>query len=149
MNQIAIIDDNETWRFVLAHYLRQRGFEVETFADPSQFLKSAHEFDLALVDFCIAPRRHQLDINGAELICKVKAQFDVPPLLVLVSSFFTDDILEVAEAACPEADAYLSKSLGLDGLEKELKVLLAARTKTDSVKELGRELASSRREGSG
>lgn len=123
--RIAIIDDNETWRFVLAHFLEQRGFRVKTFGDPSRFLKAAHQFDVALVDFCIAPKRHQLDIDGAELICRVKEQYDVPPLLVLVSSFFTDDILEAAEATCPEADAYLSKSLGLEGLEKAVNKLIS------------------------
>lgn len=128
MYRIAVIDDNEAWCFIVANFLRQQGFEVFTFNDPYDFLASAEHCDLALVDFSIPPRRYQKNTDGPDLIATLKKTLAHPPLLVLISAYFTEDILKDAEAICPEADAYLSKSLGLQGILQQVEQLLGSRT---------------------
>lgn len=128
MNQVAILDDNETWSFALAYVLEQYGFVVTVFSDPSRFLKVADQFDLALIDFSIVPRRYQRDLNGAQVVCEVVEQLESPPILVLISSFFIDGVL--ADAICPAADACLSKGIGIQRLIMEVEQLLAKREKT-------------------
>ncbi|HEY9625031.1 MAG TPA: response regulator, partial [Crinalium sp.] len=89
MYHLAIIDDNETWCFVLALRFRQAGYRVSTFMDADAFLREADQFDLVLVDFSMPTPRYQRDVNGPELICTVKQRLSNPPLLVLISGFFT------------------------------------------------------------
>ncbi len=127
MYRIAIVDDNETWCFVLAHLLRQEGYEVATFTDTYNFLREARYFDLALIDFLIPPRRHQTGTDGPDLIVKLKQQLAHPPILALISSFFLEDCLPQISDLCPQADAYLSKGMAATKLLQEIKQLLADR----------------------
>lgn len=101
---------------------------MSTFTDTQAFLREVHQFDLALVDFLMPTPRYQLDMDGTELICQVKHQLDNPPLLVLISSFFTKDLLDVAADVCPEADAVLSKQTKTTGMFLQIQQLLANRT---------------------
>lgn len=123
MYRIAVVDDNEAWRLAV-QYLLQEDFQVSTFADPHSFFKLAEQFDLVLVDFSLPARNYQTWMDGAELIRKVKQQLDRPPLLILVSGFFTEKEREIARSLCPEADDYLSKSVGAQGLIQQVKWLL-------------------------
>lgn len=127
MYHIAIVDDNETWCFVMALRLQQQGYAVSTFTDARAFLREVDQFDLALVDFSIPTPRYQCGMDGPEVICQVKHQMDNPPLLVLVSSFFTQDLLKDAANICPEADAVLSKQIDLTDLFSKIQQLLADR----------------------
>ncbi len=110
------MDDNETWCFVLSSFLQQNGFAVETFSYAPAFLNVAEKFDLALIDFCITAPAYQSEIDGSELIERVKARLEKRPILILVSGFFTPDLLEESQEICSHADACLSKSLGAAGL---------------------------------
>lgn len=125
MYHIAIVDDNETWCFVLALRLQQQGYAVSTFTDPQMFLREVDRFDLVLVDFSIPTPRYQRGMDGPELICQAKHQLDNPPLLVLISSFFTKDLLAHANDICPEADAVMSKQTDLTGIFSKIEQLLA------------------------
>lgn len=127
MNRVAIVDDNEAWSFALAYVLEQHGFAVTFFSDPSRFLRAADQFDLALIDFSIVPRRYQRDMNGAQVICEVIDQIESPPLLVLISAFFIEG--DLVETICPSADACLSKSIGIQGLITEVERLISERRK--------------------
>ncbi|MBF2003179.1 MAG: response regulator [Synechococcales cyanobacterium C42_A2020_086] len=124
MYHIAVVDDNEAWRLAVQYLLQQEGLQVSTFADPHSFFKLAEQFDLVLVDFSLPARNYQTWMDGAELIRKIKQQLDRPPLLILVSGFFTEKEREIARSLCPEADDYLSKSVAAQGLIQQVKRFL-------------------------
>ena len=125
MYKIAVIDDNETWCFVIAHLLHQRGYSVDTFTDANSFLHRASYFDLALVDFSIPSRSYQRDIDGPDLILNVKESLSRPPLLVLISAYFTQDILAQTPSICPAADACLSKHTELQEIVSQVDRLIS------------------------
>lgn len=131
MYRLAILDDNESWSFVAALRLRQHGFEVSTFTDPHTFLRQAEQFDLALIDFSIPPRRYEIEIDGPSVICRVKQRLVYPPILVLISSYFTEDILQQAADISPEADAVLSKQIDSSRLIQQIERLLASRDSSE------------------
>lgn len=131
MRQVAIIDDNEAWCFALAYCLEQQGFSVRTFQDPFQFIPVADQFDLALVDFCIPSKRYRKEMDGADLICELKGSSDRPPLLVLMSAFFTPDILQSIEDVCPSADAFISKISGLNSILLSVDQIISTRTTSE------------------
>lgn len=126
MYKIAVVDDNEAWRLAIAYLLHQQGYAVATFADPNTFLKDAKHFDLALIDFSMPPRRHQKEIDGCELIRQIKNTVEKPPILVLISAFFTDDVLPHVCDLCHEADACLGKSTSSKMLLHHIQQLLSA-----------------------
>ncbi|UBF25761.1 response regulator [Kovacikia minuta CCNUW1] len=116
MYRIAVIDDNAAWCFALENFLSLNGFAVSTFNDAGAFFKVAEQFDMALVDFSMPSPCYQKEINGPELIAQVKQRLRRRPILILVSAYFTEEILRDARYICPEADAHLSKSAGLKGI---------------------------------
>lgn len=130
MYHLAIVDDNETWCFVLALRLQQQGYIVSTFTTAQAFVRQAAQFDLALVDFSLPAPRYQRGMDGPELIAQVKYQLDNPPLLVLISSFFTKELLNNAADICPEADAVLSKPMEATEICSQIQQLLAHRTQS-------------------
>ncbi|MBD1822899.1 response regulator [Cyanobacteria bacterium FACHB-DQ100] len=148
MNRIAIIDDNEAWCFVLALRLQQLGYVTSAFTQVQAFLPQMDQFDLVLVDFSMPTPAYQRSMDGPELICRIHQQLETPPLLVLISSFFTPDLLDQAADLCPEADAVLSKQTDTSELFAQIQHLLARRTgareKEDWVLQPG---ASARAEG--
>lgn len=127
MYHIAIVDDNETWCCVLALRLQQQGYAVSTFTDTQAFLREVDQFDLVIVDFSMPSPRYQRSMDGPEVICQVKHQLDNPPLLVLISSFFTEDLLNHAADICPEADALLSKQTDTTEMFAQIQQLLTNR----------------------
>jgi CheY-like chemotaxis protein len=127
MYQLAVVDDNETWCFVIAHLLHLYGYKTATFTDVDQFMREAARFDLALVDFSMPPRSYQSHTDGPDVIRRVKQQLSQPPLMVLVSAYFTEDLVEQAADVFPEADAYLSKDLDSRELIAQIAQLLKNR----------------------
>ena len=127
MSRLAIVDDNETWCFVLALRLRQQGYTVSTFTDVRAFLSEADRFDLVLVDFSMPSPRYQNEMDGPEVICHIKNQLDNPPLLILISSFITKDLISDIADLCPEADAILSKQVETTEIYDTIEQLLASR----------------------
>jgi CheY-like chemotaxis protein len=113
MFKIAVVDDNETWCFVIHRFLQQKNFAVSVFNTTQDFLPEARKFDLALIDFSIPSRRHQRGMDGAELITRLKQTLQHSPILILISAYFTEECLQEAAQICSEADACLSKSLSL------------------------------------
>jgi CheY-like chemotaxis protein len=127
MYRLAIVDDNEAWCFVVAHLFEQHGYAVSTFTEPSSFLREAEQFDIVLVDFSIPPRRYQKEMDGPDLIQHLKETLAKPPLTVLISAFFTEDILPDARSICPQADGYLSKGMGLQEILQQVEQIVATR----------------------
>jgi DNA-binding response OmpR family regulator len=134
MYKLAIVDDNETWCFVLALRLQQQGYAVSTFTDVEAFLPEVARFDLALVDFSLPVPRHQRATDGTEVISQVKRQSDNPPLLVLMSSFFPADWIDEVADICPEADAVLPKQTEIEEMFFQIHQLLASRRSLTSQK---------------
>lgn len=128
MYHIAIVDDNDSWCFVVAHLLQQHGYRVATFTEPQAFLGEAHRFDLALIDFSMPPRRYQMEMDGPDVISKVRQQSSQAPLLVLISSYFTEDCLSEASKICNQADACWSKQMEARELLQGIQQLLEERT---------------------
>jgi CheY-like chemotaxis protein len=124
--RIAVVDDNEAWCFALENFLHQNGFDVSVFSDTSAFLRVAKQFDLALVDFSMPSPYYQKEINGPELIAQLKQHLRQPPILILVSAYFTEEILQDIQELCPQADAHLSKSIGLKGILRQIKQFIEA-----------------------
>lgn len=108
----------------MAARLKQHGYNVATFIDPIVFLKEAESFDLALVDFSMPSRRYQTTTDGPDLIRLVKQRIPNPPLLVLISAYFVDDLLQDATEICPEADAYLGKNIDSTKMMQQIDQLL-------------------------
>jgi CheY-like chemotaxis protein len=138
MYRIAVVDDNTTWCLSLETLLCQRGFAVSTFTSAKKFLEEAGQFDLALIDFSMPSRAFQPAMDGPDVIRQVKQQVKHPPLLVLISSFFTEDILKQSADLCIEADAYWTKGMEASELLDQVEQLLKQRksgsrssTKTD------------------
>ncbi len=121
MYRVAIVDDNEAWCFVLKTVLHQQGFAVSTFTDAHTFLDVADQFDIALIDFSMPTRPFQKEIDGSRVIAELKARLDNPPLLILTSAYFTEQVLPVAHEICPEADACLSKNTRLEKIVETVK----------------------------
>ena len=127
MYRLAIIDDNDSWCFVLAQRFQQHGFTVSTFTDPKAFIREASRFDLALIDFSMPAHNYMIETNGPDVIYTVKQQFSTPPVLVLISSFFTEDMLDQVTDICPEADAIMSKQSESRTLIRAIEQLLENR----------------------
>lgn len=127
MVKIAVVDDNETWCFVLANALHQQGFSVETYTNPHTFLSQADQFDLALVDYSIPAPRYQMELEGPEILAHLKTHLANPPILVLLSSYFTDETLGAIQPISTDADACLSKRTSLVDLVHQVEQLVADR----------------------
>ena len=129
MVRIAIVDDNETWCFVLATVLGQEGHTVDIFTNTQNFLQQADHFDLAILDFSIPARPYEPELDGLAVTRQLKTDLANPPLVILISSFFTDDLLEINDF-CPLADRVLSKQIGIKALLRHVEQLLATLTAT-------------------
>jgi CheY-like chemotaxis protein len=124
MYKIAVIDDNETWCFVIQRCLKQKNYSVSTFHSANDFLAAPHNFDLALIDFSMPSRRYQQSIDGAELITHLRHTLQHPPILVLISAYFTEECLQESGILCADADACLSKSMPLEKILSAIEKLL-------------------------
>ncbi|BAS57194.1 response regulator receiver protein [Leptolyngbya boryana NIES-2135] len=127
MNRIAIVDDNEAWCFALALRLQQLGYVVSSFTQPQNFLPQMDRFDVVLVDFSMPTPVYQGDMDGPEVISRVRQQLETPPILILISSFFAPDSLDQATELFPEADAVLSKQTESTELLAQIQQLLMRR----------------------
>ncbi len=127
MCRLAIVDDNPSWCFVLGVQLRQKGYTVSSFTEPNAFLQQANQFDLALIDFSIPSRRYETRTDGPDLIYKVKQRWDDAPSMILISSYFTDEILDQVPDLCPQADALISKQVEFQDLLNQIEKLLLRR----------------------
>ncbi|WP_428359369.1 response regulator [Leptodesmis sp.] len=124
MYRIAVVDDNETWCFVIQRFLQEKNFTVSTFNNAHEFLAESQKFDLALIDFSIPARRHQRSMDGAEVIAQVRRMLRQPPILLLISAYFPEECLQETGQICSEADACLSKNLTLQQILAVIEHLL-------------------------
>lgn len=129
MYKIAIVDDDELYSFAIRKYLSQV-FEVSSFTKISSFLQSPCYYDLVIVDYSIPAARYEKQMDGCDLICRLKATLPNPPLFVLLTGFLTQNNLEFGQEICPQADSFLAKDTALDAILQHIQQLLESRQKT-------------------
>jgi two-component system, OmpR family, phosphate regulon response regulator OmpR len=100
-SRILVVDDDERLAEMLATYLCSRGFEVETRHDGAGGLRAleAGRFDLVVLDVMLP------DIDGLEVLRRVRARSDVPVLMLTARGEDTDRIVGLELGA----DDYLPK----------------------------------------
>ncbi|HEY9859149.1 MAG TPA: response regulator [Candidatus Obscuribacterales bacterium] len=125
MKQIAVLDDDEHWCFSVQRFLRGT-FEVSTFHNPSDLILKVSQYDLILVDFSIPPTQYQQNIDGCEIIQRIKQGLKQPPILVLATAFISANNPELGKQLCPEADFFIAKDAGLEFIATTIKQLLSA-----------------------
>lgn len=124
MYKIGVVDDNELYCLTLQRFLSKE-FEVSIFTRVSKFLQQTCSYDLVIVDYSIPASNYEKQIDGCQLICKIKASLPNPPLLILATGFLSKNDIEIGAEICPEADGYLAKDAGLDVVSQQVKQLLA------------------------
>lgn len=127
MHKIAVLDDDENWCFAIQRYFK-REFAVTSFRGISSFLRDIQQFDLVIVDFSLPNSRHDIDMNGCQIIQHVRKTVENPPVLILATGFISRNDMELCQSFCPEADAFLAKDAGLDIALKQTQKLLAHRS---------------------
>lgn len=128
MPRVAVLDDDEDWRFAIKRFFRAN-FEVTTFTDAQSFLSAALEsYDLVIIDFTIAPNhRHETSTNGIEVIHQLKTQLKHPPLTILTSAFISRGDVTINGTLSAYADAVMPKDCGLEEMLQTAQMLLASR----------------------
>lgn len=108
MAWILVVDGHDPARWALTSLLKSAGHQVAQAADGVQALEcfAAHPFDAVLIDVYL-PR-----MNGLEACRKLRQASQVP--ILMVSTHFDPRIQELALSS--GANAFLSKSMELDGL---------------------------------
>jgi DNA-binding response OmpR family regulator len=99
--RIAVLDDNQSIREMLQHYLQLEGHTVVVYDSPSKFLAQIMEpttasipLDLLIVDFFLSE-----GMSGEEVIHHVRKSFpDLPVILISAGSAWE---IEAARRAAP------------------------------------------------
>lgn len=124
--KIAVLDDDDNWCFLVERFFKKT-FDISTFRSFYDLLRKVEQFDLIIVDFSIPPAQYQANMDGCEIIQKLKKKLDNPPIFVLTTGFITERNAEMGQKLCPDADYFLSKDLGLEAISQQIQVLLANR----------------------
>jgi DNA-binding response OmpR family regulator len=116
MRLLIIEDDRKLAEFV-ARGLRAERFAVDLAGDGAEGLKhlQAYEYDLLILDLMLP------EINGSEVLRRVRASQPSLPVLVLTARDATDDKVRHFEAG---ADDYLTKPFDFAELLVRVKALL-------------------------
>lgn len=128
MYKLAILDDDPNWCLIVERFLRQ-DFSVVTYQSISAFLWQTQEldqYDALLIDLSLLSARHEANVNGMEIVARIKQLLLHPPQIVLVTAYMSSNELAVSgKEICPEADGYFAKDAGLEVLAQQLKQLLS------------------------
>ncbi|HEY9629949.1 MAG TPA: response regulator [Coleofasciculaceae cyanobacterium] len=126
MYKLAILDDDPNWCLVAQRFL-QKNYEVMVYKSVSSFLYAFDElsqYHLLLVDFVIPTARHEINVDGIEIISRLK-RLPQPPNVILVTAYMSKYDLEVnGKKMCPEADGFFAKDAGLELLNQQISRLL-------------------------
>ena len=112
--RILVVDDEEPIRELLSTYFAGHEYEVTTAATVPETVNSIQETipDLVILDIALA------DADGLELLGTLKASHPKLPIIILTGMGFDEELLQ--EALQKGADGYVSKTLPLDQLLKEV-----------------------------
>ena len=121
MPLIAIVDDNDSFRYATMSFIRSLGYAVVQFASAEAFLKSdrLHETD------CVISDVHMPGMNGVELQGKLIAQgYHLP--IIFVTAF--PEIKVSAQALAAGAIGFLAKPFSDEMLVACLNEAIGARS---------------------
>lgn len=109
MKRVVVFDDSRTVRMFVQMALSERGYEVETFAEPYEYTPSeAEPPDLVLLDV------NMDEFFGTDLVGHMRQNWPGEPLIYLYSDLPEGELAQKAKSC--GADGYISKSWGFDGL---------------------------------
>ena len=116
MPTVLIVDDESIVREVVAQYLRQDGFDVDVAADGHEALNhfARARPDLVLLDLMLP------GIDGLEVCRRIRAQSNVPIIMVTAKGDETDTIIGLGVGA----DDYVSKPFSPRELVARVKAVL-------------------------
>ena len=112
--RILVVDDEEPIRELLSTYFTSHDFDVTSAATAAETVHSIQETipQLVILDVALA------DADGLELLGTIKATHPKLPVIILTGMGFDEELLQ--EALQKGADGYVSKTLPLDQLLKEV-----------------------------
>jgi len=116
MNRLALVDDDDMLREVLAGNLRQAGFEVDVFADPMAALAEPPIADLLILDWKMP------GMSGLELLAALRARGVESPALFFTSH--NDTIYEEAALSQGAVD-FIDKTRSFAILLKRIELILS------------------------
>jgi two-component system response regulator ResD len=116
MSKILIVDDEPIVREVVAQYLTQDGFDVETASDGPEAMARfvAARPDLVLLDLMLP------GIDGLEVCRRIRTQSNVPVIMVTAKGDEIDTIIGLSVGA----DDYISKPFSPRELVARVKAVL-------------------------
>jgi len=119
VNRVLVVDDEEAIRDAVAYSLRAEGLEVECRADGASAVEAvaAEDFDVVLLDVMLP------DISGVEVARRVRAQSDVPILMLTARDTEADLVLGFEVGA----DDYVPKPFSMRELVSRVRAILRRR----------------------
>ena len=119
MTRVLVVDDEEAIRDAVAYSLRAEGLEVECRADGSSAVEAVagSSFDIVLLDLMLP------DISGVEVARRVRAQSDVPILMLTARNTEADVVLGFEVGA----DDYVKKPFSMRELVSRVRAILRRR----------------------
>jgi FixJ family two-component response regulator len=99
---ICIVDDDLSVRRALVRLLASCGLYAETYASASEYLASPHSNGVA----CLIVDVHLERTSGFDLVARVSASTDAPPVIVITAH---DDAAVREQVGTSGATAYLRK----------------------------------------
>jgi DNA-binding response OmpR family regulator len=119
VSRVLVVDDEEAIREALTYSLRAEGLDVASCADGAGALEAveAEPFDLVVLDLVLG------DVSGVEVCRRMRAQTDVP-ILMLTARDDEADIVLGFEAG---ADDYVTKPFSMRELVSRARAILRRR----------------------
>jgi len=119
VSRVLVVEDEEAIRDAVAYSLRAEGLEVECRADGSTAVKAIAEssFDVLLLDVMLP------DISGIEVARRVRAQSDVPIVMVTARDAEADVVLGLEVGG----DDYVVKPFSMRELVSRVRSIIRRR----------------------
>lgn len=111
---VLLVDDEESVRNLVGHFLSERNYEVTTATTAAEALRLVNEVPLHLLILDVVLP----DSDGIEVLERVKTSHPHLPVILFSGAGF--DELLLREAREKGADGYASKTLGLEQLLMEV-----------------------------
>jgi two-component system response regulator RegX3 len=118
-SRILLVDDEEAIRDAVEYSLRAEGFDVSCMADGQSALDAVGraEFDLVVLDVMLG------DVSGVEVCRRIRAQRDVPILMLTARDTELDVVLGLEAGA----DDYVTKPFSTPELVGRMRAMLRRR----------------------
>ncbi len=119
MSRVLVVDDEDAIRDAVAYVFRSDGNEVEVASNGSEAVEAvgAGTFDLVVLDVMLP------DISGVEVARRVRAESDVPIIMLTARSSETDLVLGFEAGA----DDYVAKPFSVHELVSRARAILRRR----------------------